>query len=260
MLVYAGPGIGKTTLCGSAVDVPEMRDILLLSAEKGEMALFDNKMVKNPELIDNIPINTFRQMSYIKDFLQAHCIARDKGDTAQLKKMQDNLFGEGGDDRIREYRTVIVDSLNEIETMNMYELLSVDPNGANSLTSEMPTAEFKEYKQNNNRMQLLIRALRDLPMHVLVICHQQYDQDEMKRMKFTLNLTGKLSTGVQGFFDVVGFLTASNPTEEKEAPRRLWVQPVGGKFDAKNRRASMKEAFFDDPTMITIMKKIGLAK
>ena len=154
-LVYGRPGVGKTSFCGSAVDVAGMRDVLLLSVEQGSMSLHDNPRIKNPELIDEISAVNFKVCSTVKDFLAAHCIFRDQGNDDKLWELQ-RKYMPGVEDRLRKYRTVIIDSLSEIETLNMYDLLSVNPDAAASLASEMPVAEFKEYKQNNNKMQLLI--------------------------------------------------------------------------------------------------------
>lgn len=223
------------------------------------MSIHDTDRVKMAENIDIIRVTNFRMCSYVKDFLTAHCIARIAGDEKQLLLMQNQLF-PSHDGRLRKYNTVIVDSLSEIEAFNMYELLGIDPSANKSLLDDVPTAEFKEYKQNHTRIQILVRAFRDLPMNVLMTCSQQYEQDELKKYHFTLGLTGKLSGQIQGFFDIVGFLTMGQPTEEKDAPRRLYVQPVGGKFDAKTRRSSLTKPFFDDPTMSSIMKATGLVK
>lgn len=258
-LVYGRPGVGKTSFCGSAVDLAGMRDVLLLSVEQGSMSLHDNPRIKNPELIDEISAVNFKVCSTVKDFLAAHCILRDQGNDEKLWELQ-RKYMPGVEDRLRKYRTVIIDSLSEIETLNMYDLLSVNPDANAALAGEMPVAEFKEYKQNNNKMQLLIRAIKNLPMNVFMTCAEAWEQDEMKRYHFTPSLTGKLSGQIQGFFDIVGYLQAASPTEDKEAPRRLWVQPVGGRFDAKTRLASLKKPYFDDPVVASIMAAAGLAQ
>ncbi len=72
-------------------------------------------------------------------------------------------------------------------------------------------------------------------------------------------MTGKLAAQIQGFVDIVGFLKAAAPDDKGNSPRRLFVQPVD-RFDAKNRRAAFTGAFFEDPSMLSIMKAIGLEK
>jgi len=258
LLVYGSYGAGKTELVGTSVDVENMRDVLMINAEAGDLTYLETDRIKNVQLIDEVRVQNFKQLSFVKDFLKAHCIYRDRGDDAKLLELQQKVFGEGifEPDRLRKYKTVIVDSLSEIEQFNMYDLLGISVDQA--LHLDMNTAEFKEYKLNFNKMQLFIRGMRDLPMHVLMTAAQDYEQDEQKRQLFRPHLTGKLAAHIQGFFDVVAWLQVGQSTEDKVAPRRLWVQPVGGKFDAKNRRASLKKAFLEDPTMASLMKDMGL--
>ena len=256
MLVYGRAGAGKTVLAASSVDVPSMKNVLMISAEGGEMSIYGTDRVKEADGVDIIRVTNFKEMASIKDWLKAHCVHRIAKNDDKLQELQDMVFGEGLP--LRRYHTIIVDSLSEVEAYNMYDLLGIGDNM--NLNSEMPVAEFKEYKQNNNKMQLLIRQLRDLPMHVIMTCHETYEQDETKKYHYTLKLTGQLSNNVQGFFDIVGWLQPMAATEDKESPRKLWVQPVGGKFSAKCRRPGLKKSFFDDPTMSSIMKEAGLEK
>jgi hypothetical protein len=167
----------------------------------------------------------------------------------------DNEIGNG---RLRRYKTVIIDSLTEIEALNMQDLLGIHE-GFN-LTSDLPVAEFKEYKQNFNKMQMFIRTFRDLKMNIIMTASPQWDQDESKVYHYTLNLTGKLASQVQGFFDIVGFMQTGQATENEAATRRLWIQPVGGRFDAKTRLAGCKKSFFDNPTMGAIMQETGFLR
>jgi hypothetical protein len=140
----------------------------------------------------------------------------------------------------------------------MYQLLGITD--ATSLDAETAVAEFSEYKRNFNMIQRLVRKFRDLPMNVLMTCSRQYTQDENKRFNLTLRLTGQLSSSVQGFMDVVGFLTVTPGSDDaKGLQRRLWVQPVG-KFDAKCRFSNYKGTHFDSPTIKSILTKVGLEK
>jgi hypothetical protein len=257
ILVYAKYGVGKTTFAGTAVDVEGMRDVLVVSFEGGESVLFDNPMIRNHEMIDVLRVTSFKQLQSVRDFAFAHARYRDENNEEALRKLQLIVFGDNeiGNGRLRKYRTIIIDSLTEIEALNMQDLLGIHE-GFN-LTSDMPTAEFKEYKMNFNKMQMFIRIFRDLKMHIIMTASPQWDQDESKVYHYTLNLTGKLASQVQGFFDIVGFMQTGQATEQEAATRRLWIQPVGGKFDAKTRLAGCKKSFFDNPRMADIMKETG---
>lgn len=265
MLVYGAPGAGKTTLLGSAVDVNDLQDVLLCSFEGGEMVLEDNERVKNSEQIDTIRIFRLEQLQKIYEFLQAHCKYRDAEDEAGLEKLQRMVFGLDEDeevDRIRHYRTVIIDSLTEIEAANLSKILNLDAQGLDA-AGDLEVAGFTEFRRNNHAIQRIVRSLRDLPLNVLLVCAQQYSQDDLKRLHYAPALTGKLSTQVQGFMDIVGWLVVgiSENAEEGAGPRRLWVQPqIGPRADAKNRIASYKKAYFDDPSMRSIMQATGFIK
>lgn len=275
-LFYGKFGDGKTSLAGSAVDVRAMRDVLIVSAESGSMSIEEAAHIKNRYYIDEIRCTDFKTVAYVQEFIKAHVIARDANDIPRLKALQARCFGfqysediiiddpdmedeyEDTDEgrvwtkvRLRRYRTVIVDSLTEVDTFSMYQLLGIKTDM--KFDEEMDTAEWTEYKKNNQMMQLLVRAYRDLAMNVLIVAGTTYVQDERKQFHWTPALTGKLKDQVQGFVDIVGFLQTGTPKEgDPTVPRRLFIQPVG-KFDAKSRIASFKEPYIDQPTMSKIM-------
>ena len=258
-LFYGPYGAGKTTLAGSAADVPAMCDILFIDAESGSLALEDSPQIKNVGGIDTVRVNNFQMVAHVQEFLKAHCIARDRNDEVTLRALEARVKGCSPDEIItpRRYRTVVVDSLTEVNTFSLYQLLNIATD-MKLVDAQVEVAQFAEYNRHNQMMQLVIRAYRDLPIHVILVCAVLYDQDELKRYHYTPYLTGKLSRQVQGFVDIVGFLQVGKQKEgEESAARRLYVQPVGN-FDAKNRRASFKAPFIEDPSMTKIFEAWGL--
>jgi len=155
----------------------------------------------------------------------------------------------------------MIDSLSELDALTMYELLGLPAPADIKLEDvmndgEMEVADWPVFRKINQMMQLILRAFRDLPINLLLTCHASYTQDELKRMHYAPGLTGKLSAQVQGFVDIVGYLKTGEIQEgQTAAPRRLYVQPVG-KFDAKNRKASFKASYFDNPNMKSIWAAI----
>lgn len=259
MLVYAKPGAGKSTLVASAVDVPEMENVLMIDAESGELSLENNKRIVKADGIDRIRCTSFMQVAHVQEFLKAHCKYRDEKNMDGLRLLESRFRGCQPSDIVepRIYKTVLIDSLTEINQFSMYEQMgqSIDMKltDAKGDAMEMEVARFEEFRKNNQMMQLLVRAYRDLPMHVLATCVEQYTQDEMKKFHYMPAMTGKLAQQIQGFFDIVGYMkVGAIPDGATEAPRRLFVQPVGA-FDAKNRIASFKGSYLDNPTMTTVM-------
>ena len=281
--VYATHGAGKTYLMGSAVEVPNMRDVLMLNAEKGDLTLYDADFsVKVEDHLDIVDASSMTQINWIYRFLKDHCTLRDRVyDARRLKKvnaasdedvseatskladLEARVYLDRANDlkdrtcQPREYRTLIIDSVTEAEAYCMNQLLNVTDQ--TSMADPGQAAEWTEFKQNHGMILRMMRSFRDLPMHVLFSFQRGYTQDEMNKRLFMPLMTGKLASRVQGYLDMVGYLITANPTEAKPdiVPRRLYVQPSPtGKFDAKNRFAKFKGSFFDDPTMHKILEAI----
>ncbi len=274
-LTYGEYGSGKTRLVSTAVGVPEMNDVIMIDAEAGDMTLMDDLQEFAFDDIDTILVKSYKQVAAVQLFLKQHCRLREEIDhgpyagedlagpsaTEKIIELEARFKGVEVDDiKIHKmYRTVIIDSLSEVESMCMYQLLGITD--VTRLDEEVASAEWAEYKKQNAMIQRLIRGFRDLPMHVLITAASQYSQDEQKRMLYTPSLTGKLSRQVQGFMDVVGYLvTGQAETEKDPLPRRLFVQPTkGSRFSAKCRFSAFKGSSFDNPTMGTILETVGLS-
>lgn len=247
-LIYGNYGVGKTTLSASSIDVPAMRDVIMVSAESGDLA------VDHMEGLDAITVKDFRGLGQIHEFLKQHCAARDVGNTERLIQMEELLRGEEVEEP-KQYRTAIMDSLTEIEAYCFNQLLGITD--STRLDEEVQSAEWAEYKKNNTMMLRVVRAFRDLPMNVIFIAGEKYNQDETKKYKFTPDMTGQLAKKIQGFMDMVGYYVMGKAGDDRI--RRLYVMPSGqGKYDAKHRYQAFKGEFFENPTMTTILTETGL--
>ena len=258
MFVYGGYGTGKTRLMGSAALVPQMRDILMIDAEAGDLTIATDSEIAEEaarQSIDVVRVSTFKEFSRVQEFLKLHCKFRDSGDIDKLKELESKLRSDFDPDAPpRQYHTVIIDSLSEIEAFSMYQLLGITDRTA--LDEETATAEWSEYKKNHTQILRAVRAYRDLPMNVLITGAAQFTQDDRKKMIYQPQLTGKLAKQIQGFMDVVGFYAMTAGSDGTDI-RRLFVQP-GAQYDAKNRFGTYKERYFDDPSIESILRAVGL--
>ncbi len=251
LLIYGNYGVGKTTLACSALTVPSMNNVLMINAEAGDLSVDDE------ENLDAITITDFRSLGRINEFLKQHCRARDGGEIDKLRAMEAHLRGveESEIETPREYRTVILDSLTELEAYCFEQLLGITD--TTRLDEEVQGAEWGEYKKNNTMILRVVRAFRDLPMHVIFTCAEKYNQDETKKFKYTPDMTGKLSKKIQGFMDMVGYYVQGKDGDEVQ--RRLYVMPSGtGKYDAKHRYQAFKKDHFVNPTIGSMLKEVGL--
>lgn len=261
LLVYGGYGAGKTRLCGTAARVKGMRDILCVNAEAGDLTIQTEVEVLSEEdksHIDTIRVANFRQFSRVQEFLKVHCTFRDmpfdEGEP-KLKALEARLFPSRDPNLpARRYNTVIIDSATEIETYCMYQLLGITDN--QRIDDDTAAPEWAEYKKNNAQMLRAIRAYRDLKMNLLITAAAAYVQDENKRFIYAPALTGKLAKQVQGFMDVVGFIHVTAAAEGGKVHRML-AHPTP-RVDAKCRFSNFKQPHWDNPTIESILKSVGL--
>lgn len=242
MLVYGPYGVGKTTLAASADDVPEMKDVLYIDAEGGALSL-----IERPNL-DLITINDFTQLARIHQYLIHHCRARDEGDIDKLRKLEEGLGLERATPK--QYNTVVIDSLSEVQRYNMYQLLGVKI-GEAKIDQEWETPEFAHWNKTTEMMRLVVRSFRDLPMNVIFLSSQKIEDE--KKGTVTINFPNMLSKDIPGFIDVVGYYQAvTNKTADGAVTvkRRLELEP-GRIYLAKHRfgKALKNQSGIDEPTM-----------
>jgi len=261
MIAYGDYGVGKTKLVGSAAVVPQMRDILFIDAESGDLTIATEEDDKNykesaAKYIDVVRVRTFRELARVAEYLKVHCQFRDADDEENLKRLEAKLMPQTFDPKkpARRYRTVILDSLSEAETYSLYQLLGITDK--TRIDEDTATAEFKEYKLNHGQVLRMIRSFRDLPMHVLMTSASSFIQDDSKKMIMQPALTGKLAKNCQGFMDIIGYMYVTTGEEGKKV-HVMQVQP-SARVNAKCRFSNFKEMGWSNPTLLSILKSVDL--
>lgn len=254
MAVYGEYGVGKTTFAATACDSDWMRDVLYVDAESGDLTLQDRPT------IDVIRISNYTQLARIVEFLRLHCAARDAGDEERIRELDAKVRGEASE-KAPKYKTVVIDSLTEIFKYCMYNLTGIKLDKY-VLDMEPEQPGFGEWGKSTEMIRLLVRSLRDLPMHVIFVLSEKSVDDKAKRASIQLNLPKALAAELPGFLDLVGYLDIAAIGGDKNNPvmaRRLYIQPGMG-FLAKNRFTGVKEQYIEDPTMPKIAKLIRSAQ
>jgi len=282
-LFYGDYGAGKTYLAGTAAGSRYMRDVLMVSTDLGELTLFDPEGKFDFETIDTVRVSDYKTLSRVHEYLKVHCGLRDRilrGDEGALdhmKRLQAFMMPDIPDqDRLRLYRTIILDSLTEAENQCLIQLLGA---GASKIDDEVSAEGWDDYRRQRTMIHRLMRAFKNLPMNVVFTCPRHFRKSEnTKREIYGPMMTGKLSAEVQGFVDVVGMLVTgqakqqavANTESEKgektdddeiggdfSVPRRLFIQP-GPRHAAKSRFTTYKKPYFDNPDLPTITGAVGL--
>jgi hypothetical protein len=239
LLIYGKPGVGKTYLAALADHVPAMRPCLYLNIEGGDMTLRHAA----PE-IRKIPEEgslSWAQLEGIYNTLARQC----------YNGVESGEFAP---------RTVILDTLTELQKMNMSqimaELISREPE--KQWDPDIP--DVRRWGKNIEQIRKWVRKYRDLPLNVIMTAHEQEDKDNMTGLvHHRPQLSGKLSNEVAGFFDVVGYLyvkqeAVSEGSQEKQTARKLLTGAVEG-YVAKDRSGNLPPAM-SNPTMEEIYKAI----
>lgn len=170
-LIYGISGVGKTRLAGSAFEVPELQPMLFLDIEGGGLTL----RTTYPE-VESVRISAWND----------------------LKKVYEDLkLGKTN------YRTVILDSLTELQKLGMDHTM-FERHGMDDLA----VPEIKEWNINIEQVRKYVRLFRDLDgINVIFTALERVDVDKRTQMsRKKPSLSGKVADEVAGFLDIVTYL------------------------------------------------------
>lgn len=174
MLFYGESGVGKTTLGGSSDAVKEMQPVLEIDIEGGSESLRHSY----PN-VDVVRIKTWQEMQDVYSDLYD-----------QAKR------GE------RDYNTVVLDSLNEIQKFSMETIMIKTVKEHPERDQDVPS--MREWGKNLEQMRRMVRGFRDLEMHTIFTCLSETERDDMTGLLHTNPLlTGKFKKEVPALLDVV---------------------------------------------------------
>ncbi len=183
MLIYGEPGAGKTYLLGTAEDHEDTSPMLLIDIEGGTLTLRRR----------NIDVVQVRSMKQIEE-----------------------VHNEIANDTDRHYKTVGIDSLTELQKLDMRTVMKETYNRKPDST-DIYVPSQREWGKSGERVRMIVRAFRDLPVNTLVTALMSSDKDDRTgQTSFFPSFPGKLRSEIPGFFDVVGYLTTFNERITKE--------------------------------------------
>lgn len=263
MLVYGPFGSGKTILSATAQLHEETKETLFIDAEGGSKSIRDQGIKLNI-----FRINTFPAFNKLYEFCRTHSKLRDmylavdpkssEGTDLQSKLIKlESWIKEIPEDKIKKptlYRTVVIDSLTEVQKYAMYHILGIDINKV-ALDEDVTTPQIQHWGKGAEIIRMLVRAFRDIDMHTVFTTLDQTVKDESDgSISVKPSLPGKLPDEVCGFLDIVGYLHVKQDPKTKEPVRVLQVQPIG-KYHAKSRYKVLGN-YVEEPTIPKILNLI----
>jgi AAA domain len=216
ILLYGNSGVGKTTLAGSADEVPAMRPVLFIDVEGGTESLRHSYSD-----VRVLRVRNWTDMQNVYSELY-------KGD--------------------HPYQTVVLDSLTEIQKFNMYGIM-------NTLTQQRPDLDpdipgMREWGKNIEQLRKMVRGFRDLPMNTIFTALVKSDKDARTGIiKEKPMMSGKLADEIAAFLDIVGYyyVKQTGAGEDTKFERILLTQSTEQQV-AKDRSGKLPQIVLS-PTM-----------
>jgi hypothetical protein len=118
-----------------------------------------------------------------------------------------------------EEKTLVIDSVGEVYQRLVEELAGTG------------RASLQNYGDVNTKIERFVRAIKDLPINVVLIAHEQLDEDDGASIKRPATGGKKLPEKLVAAVDVVGYCAVI--PEAEDAPRRYVAQLV----EANGKRA-----------------------
>lgn len=171
MIIYGDSSVGKTRLCGSVREVPEMMPAIVLDVEGGMLSLKH----KYPDL-RVIRIDSFDKM----------------------QRAYDALFAG------TPFKTVIIDSVTETNKFGMYDIMARAVRKDSDRDPDLPG--IGEWGKNSEQTRKLIRAFRDLPMNTIFTALRQDSKNKFGHTTTQPDLPGKLAGQVPALVDEVLYM------------------------------------------------------
>lgn len=175
-LIYADPGAGKTVLAATA---PKP---LFLDTENSTEVLDDWPRLKAECNI--LPI------THTDDFLEILML----------------LNAEDKDPLLADRQTLVVDTISEGQMRNLSEIIK---EAARKDQNRSPYIAYQnEYKESGEQLRRILVAMRQLPMHLIVLAHRIEDKDETTgRVFIRPDLPPRLAATAKGIFGLQAYLT-----------------------------------------------------
>lgn len=215
ILLYGQPGVGKTVFSGSSDDVPELRPVLLVDIEGGT-----NSLRNTYPNVDTIRVTSWEELVSVM-----------------------NAIADGD----HEYETVIIDSLSEVQKINMY--YNMRKVGKNPMEEK---ADWDDWGRSLEAMRQFTRSVRDLPYNTIMTClvEDKKDQKKGKLSKWPY-FTGKFQTEVAALPDEVFYMYMTEQWDEEQednVPVRALLTSATESVIAKDRSGTLDQVIVN-PTM-----------
>lgn len=218
VILYGDPGVGKTVLSGSADEVEAMSPTLLIDVEGGTFSL----RAFHPD-VAIVRVTSWQDMQTIYDELR----------------------------RGTKYKTVILDSLTEIQKFSMQQIMLDVVKADSSRDPEVPSV--REWGKSGEQIRRLVRGFRDLEMNVIFTALVNQDRNpKTGKVTYRPSLPGKLAAEVPGYVDLVLYMYKKEIEGEQH---RCLLTAATDEYVCKDRSNNLPPVMIE-PTMEEIFNAV----
>ena len=230
ILIYADPGVGKTVLAGTAIEVSACGNVLFLDLDKGLTSLshYGDK-------VKYVPIDS----------------------SAEFEAAVKDLAGVDKD----KYQTVVIDSVSELSELELQAVAKAATEKGGRRDNPDQTERI-DYKLRGQKLLRLLGLAKRLPQNVIYLAKAgrevPKDAEGMpipgaKAIEIYPEIPKKVRSEVLGMVDIAGYLHA-----EADGSRKLYVEATGP-IRAKSRVRGVT-GVLTNPHMKDIFTKQGATK
>jgi hypothetical protein len=167
-------------------------------------------------------------------------------------KQIEEVHNEIANDSSNYYKTVGIDSLTELQKLDMRTVMREQYNKRPEST-DIYVPSQREWGKSGERVRMIVRAFRDLKVNTLVTALMSSDKDERTGVvSYFPSFPGKLRSELPGFFDVVALLTTFS--EDGAVHRQLQLSKTQ-RVIAKDRTDSLGDVM-TDPSIPLMWERI----
>lgn len=235
-LLYGGVGVGKTTMAVETAPKP----VLLHSFDPGGSDSIDPALIASGEvLVDN--------RYEIEDPKNPKAFAL--WDQEFHKLVNGGFFSRNGAAWVNSIKTFVLDSATTWASAAMYTVLK-----RAGRTAGVP--QQNDYLPTMTMLENALKVVLSLPCHVVFICHEKADKDEITgKIHGAPLLTGKLTQRIPLMFNEIYHLV----TKESSKGTEFLAQTQGDSTFSARTRMGRRGLFdkFERPDIEYLLKKAG---
>lgn len=238
LLVYSPSGRGKTYLAKTGLNDPNIMPMLLVDFEGGTDSIAS--CIRQVGLKEDKERNIFKLGKDVKN---------DVIDVWRVKSWKD--FDDVYDylsEAENVYKTVVLDSLSELNKFNLFEQTGAYNSAKRSIMSIVPP-KIQDYGRSNAQIEFLVRYFRDLDMNVIFTAGCKLDeQNPTGGKKYYPNLTGQLAGSIPHIVSIVAYYAMR--IEENNTMTRVLAYGSSEVYEAKIRdEFGLCGDHMDNPTL-----------